>query len=291
MQLSGILLNYVLVVEHQEGGGKCRVKEETLSEDGKPLFAYRKGEVHLYRDNHSEGPVYPYNWALPPMAGVQPAHDNAKLTAFLREIANFVIASVSPPEMEPVSQSEATRLSPRMQNFVSWYRRLAQEHLGSMMEVFSALKDVLPGFLSLSLRDAGEDAKGLKLLFENPDAGRKSLTYDFCELSDGQRALVALYTLVHGLSGQGLTLFLDEPDNYVALREIQPWLRTLSDACGESFEQAVLISHHPEIIDYLGGSKGRWFSRTNETVRVSDSPPKAVDGLNLSETIARGWES
>ncbi len=114
----------------------------------------------------------------------------------------------------------------------------------------------------------------------------------FPELSDGQRVLFALYALIHGLKGEGMTLLLDEPDNYVALREIQPWLRTLSDECGEGFEQAVLISHHPEIIDYMGGTKGRWFSREDTgPMRVSETPPKATDGLSLSETIARGWES
>lgn len=291
LQVGDDLLNYVLSVEHQDGGGKSRVKEEVLSQGGRPLFAFRMGEVHLFRDNHSAGPVYPYDWTLPALAGVQAAHDNKKLTRFRTQIANFVIAGFSPSQMEPESRAEATRLGPRMENFVSWYRRLAQENLGAMMELFSELKNVLPGFTSFSFKDVGEETKGLKVLFETPEDGRKTLPYDFGELSDGQRVLIALYTLIHGLKGEGLTLFLDEPDNYVALREIQPWLSTLNDACGESFEQAVLISHHPEIIDYLGASKGRWFSRGNEAARVSDSPPKATEGLELSQTIARGWES
>lgn len=100
-----------------------------------------------------------------------------------------------------------------------------------------------------------------------------------------------LYTLVFGLKGSGLSLFLDEPDNFVALREIQPWLSNLSDECGEGFEQAVLISHHPEIINYLGGSSGRFFSRDrNGPVRVHEVAPQITDGLNLAETIARGWD-
>ncbi len=291
LQVGEDLLHYELAVEHQEGGAKSRVKEEMLTHDGHPLFIYRMGDVHLFRDNHTAGPVYPYDWTLPALAEVQPSHDNKKLTAFRRQIANFVIAGISPSQMESDSRSEAPRLLPRMENFVSWYRRLAQEHLGSMYDLFSELKQVLPGFSSFSLKDVGEDTKGLKVLFEHRDGSKKVLTYDFGELSDGQRVLIALYTLIYGLKGEGLTLFLDEPDNYVALREIQPWLSTLNDACGESFEQAVLISHHPEIINYLGTSKGRWFSRANDTIRVSDGPPKGAEGLDLSETIARGWQS
>lgn len=291
LQIGNDPLHYILAIDHEEGGSKCRVKEETLSQGGKPLFTRRFENVTLFRDDHTKGPGYTYDWTLPAMAGVQPSHDNKKLTAFRKQIANFVIAGISPSQMEPDSREEAALLTPRMENFVSWYRRLAQENLGSMMELFTELKHVLPGFSSFSLKNVGEEVKGLKVLFDHPDTPRKTLPYDFGELSDGQRVLIALYTLIHGLKGEGLTLFLDEPDNYVALREIQPWLSTLNDACGESFEQAVLISHHPEIIDYLGTSKGRWFHRTNSAVRVSDHPPKATDGLELSQTIARGWET
>ena len=44
------------------------------------------------------------------------------------------------------------------------------------------------------------------------------------------------------------------------------------------------------MIDYLAGTDGKWFSRRQDgPVRVSDQPEKVVDGLSLSETIARGW--
>jgi hypothetical protein len=95
-----------------------------------------------------------------------------------------------------------------------------------------------------------------------------------------------------GLRDEGFHLFLDEPDNYVALREIQPWLSALTDSCGEGVEQAFLISHHPEIIDHLALSSGRWFERdSNGPARVSEKPKAQVDGLKPSESVARGWES
>jgi ABC-type molybdenum transport system ATPase subunit/photorepair protein PhrA len=127
-------------------------------------------------------------------------------------------------------------------------------------------------------------------MFEESERGQK-LQFGFGELSDGQRVLIALYALIHGLKGSGLSLFLDEPDNYVALREIQPWLSSLSEECGENFEQAVIISHHPEIINHMGATRGRWFSREGTgPSRVSDEVPSATEGLTLAETIARGWE-
>jgi hypothetical protein len=85
---------------------------------------------------------------------------------------------------------------------------------------------------------------------------------------------------------------LDEPDNYIALAEIQPWLIELADACGEEVPQAVLCSHHPELIDYLGGDRGLILRRESSgATTVRPASELAVEGgLKLSEVIARGWE-
>ena len=107
---------------------------------------------------------------------------------------------------------------------------------------------------------------------------------------DGQRALIALYTVVFCLKDLGVSLFLDEPDNFITLRELQPWLNTVKDLTGEGIEQAVIISHHPEIIDQLAIPSGRWFERdSNAPTRVTDQPKAKVEGLKPSEVMARGW--
>jgi hypothetical protein len=54
----------------------------------------------------------------------------------------------------------------------------------------------------------------------------------------------------------------------------------------------VLCSHHPELIDYLGGDRG-WVLRreTSGVTVVRPAGELAVEGgLKLSEVIARGWE-
>jgi len=112
--------------------------------------------------------------------------------------------------------------------------------------------------------------------------------YTFEELSEGQRAIIGLYTLLHFLSGSGATLCLDEPDNFVALSEIQPFLLALRD---QERIQTLLISHHPEVINLLAPGSGLWFERVSGgpvRVRPFQAPPDAA--VPAAEIVARGWE-
>jgi ATPase subunit of ABC transporter with duplicated ATPase domains len=203
----------------------------------------------------------------------------------------LIIASPHPMRMDSESREDECNLSRHMENFVSWYWFHSNANQGSVFALFQELKQVIPGFDSFSLKDAGE-AKVLKVLLDHPDVNKRPMPFDFSELSDGQRVLVALYALLFLLKDEGVSLFLDEPDNFVALRELQPWLTALTDACGDGLEQSVLISHHPEIIDHLALRSGRWFERDhNGPVRVSDQPTAQVEGLRVSESVARGWNA
>ncbi len=88
-----------------------------------------------------------------------------------------------------------------------------------------------------------------------------------------------------------MSLFVNQPDNYLALGEVQPWLAEAVERTGESLGQVVVASHHPVTIDYMAGANGRWFFRDGDgPVQVSKKPKNTVDVLSLSETIARRWE-
>ena len=102
--------------------------------------------------------------------------------------------------------------------------------------------------------------------------------------------LIALYTLIYATRSGKYTLCIDEPENFLALPEIQPWLTTLYDFCSAGEVQALLISHHPELIDYLASSAGYWFEyQSNAPVRVKRIADNGEKGLSLSELVARGW--
>ena len=295
------IYEYTLSVEHNLDRNKMRIRHEVLKHDKKPLFVYEKGIVRLYRDDYSKESFYPFDWSRSGIGFLHARPDNRKLTRFKTELANLIIASPCPPlfksESSTETRAEGAFLDPLMRNFVEWYWSVAQENMGSVFRLFKELHEVLPGLDSLSMVESGENARVLKVAFHGRSGDKRLNRYSLGQLSDGQRALIVLYSLLHLVEegqlaeGHRRSLFIDEPDNYLSLREVQPWLAQVVDACGETLEQAVIISHHPATIDYLAGAKGRWFSRDGEgPVRVGNESKFSIDGLSLSETIARGWE-
>ena len=280
---------YGLTVEHDIIRRRMRITEETLEHDGTPIFEFANGFAQLYHDDYAPGPEYPFDWTLSGIGSLNERPDNQKLTQFKKDIKHYVIVGSCPPLIRPEARSEDEFLDPLMENFVGWYRHYSQENMGSIGRLFDALRNSLPNFDSIRLRESGENSRALKVVFRNPS--NIAVDYGLDQLSDGQCALIALYSLTHLTDDRRVSLFVDEPDNYLSLREIQPWLSHVIEKCGESLDQVVVISHHPTTIDYMAGAHGRWFSRDGDgPARVSDESKTESGGLSISESIARGWQ-
>lgn len=287
--LNGDELRYRLEVQHDRPSNRARITSERLESRGKPLFAFEMGDVHLYRDDHSEGPVYSADWAESAIARVPSRQDNKRLSAFLESMRKAIVCGLYPASFATESSAPDSMLARDAHNFAAWYQHVVLERQDLVSDFTASLREVIEGFRGIRSPAVGLDSRALMVQF---DHAKEKYELRLDEVSDGQRALIALYALVHLTKGEGYTLFLDEPDNYIALAEIQPWLISLADACGAEVPQAVLCSHHPELIDYLGGDRGLLLKRESSGVTVARSSSEvAVEGgLKLSEVIARGWE-
>ena len=145
----------------------------------------------------------------------------------------------------------------------------------------------MPGFGQLSLRESGESRK----LMATFRIEGKDRDFDFMNISDGQRQLIVLYTILEALrAGVFSTVLIDEPDNFVSMREIQPWLDNLHDICDEHGRQALIISHHPEVVNKMARGTEFWFSR-HAGAHVVVRPFPVVENMPPAEVMARGWEN
>ena len=281
IDIPGGLCLYRLMIEYEIRLPPGRVMREEFLVDDKPLFAFENGEVQIYHGDHSKGLKYSFDSGHSALA---PVNIGYPLYEFRNQVRRLVTLSLEPKRIKMSSTSDTDRLSDSGDNFASWYQGRLQENPRRTLEAIDQLSDVLPGFVDLRLVQGGSDYRELQAEFSSGE-GRKNSIYRFDQLSDGQRALIVLYLLLFA-DDAGRTLFLDEPDNYITLPELQPWFAELEDGCGDTLPQVVLISHHPEAIDFLS-DKAIWLEREPEShTRIMDVKNDTM--LKISELYAQG---
>lgn len=278
---------YQLAIEHDKVHHKVWRVYERLSFNGQPLFNVADSQLKMYNDAHEEKIALPIDNSLP-SAFIFATERDSKIEWFKERMERLIIVQLNPTMMARESKQEETQPLLGMENFVSWYRYIYQDQ-GKAIEITTALQDVFDGFQHFKLVRAGEKVRLLNLSFST-NGPSTSIDYNFSQLSDGTRALVALYTLIHYARFGDYTLCIDEPENFIALREIQPWLIELYDYCSDGELQALLISHHPEVIDYLSSFAGYWFDREQNTpTRLKRLSEAETEGFPISKLVARGW--
>jgi len=279
---------YRLVIEPFGEPAVPRVVSETVHFCGKPIFRFEDGEVHLYNDRFEDKVAYPFDWRRSALATINSPKDNLTLTRFQRWLAGILCFRINPFAMTLRAEGDNFYPTVSLSNFAAWYRHLVQAHPEENADLLDSLRAAFNGFRFMGFDPVGEN---VRLLFaEFQDNGTK-IRLGFNQLSDGQRCLICLYAIMHFVLSKGSTVILDEPENFVSLPEIQPWLMALSDVVEEGRGQILLISHHPELINQWAPNCGVQFVRDGiGPVRVEDFRGDPESSLTPAELVARGWE-
>jgi predicted ATPase len=289
-ELNGGKYKYRVVIEPWGDPARPRVHSETLLLDQKPIFEFVGGEVHLYNDRFEQKVTYDFDWHRSALATIIARKDNHKLTQFKQWFAGLFCFQINPFAMNARAEKEDFFPNVDLSNIASWYRHLLQNDPKQNSELLQSLRESLDNFAFLSLEPVGENVRVLVAEFDR-GAGDTS-KFGFSELSEGQRCLIALYTVLHFVVAKGGTVVIDEPDNFLSLREIQPWLISVADAAEKHNGQILIISHHPEVINQWAPRNGTQFVRNGVgPVRVQKFQGDSESCLSPAELIARGWES
>ncbi|MBI5282700.1 MAG: AAA family ATPase [Candidatus Solibacter usitatus] len=287
--LEGVRYVYRLVIEPWGDPPKPRVVEETVVCAGKPIFEFLLGEVHLFNDRFERKVQYPFDWHRSALATVQGRTDIQILSRFNQWLDRVFVFRLDPFRMDPRAERESVNPTVDLSNFAAWYRHLVQAYPRQNTEFLKGLQSSVDDFSYLKLEEAGENVRRLAAEFEQRDG--KVLKFGFGELSEGQRCLICLYAILHFVLATGCTVVLDEPDNFVSLREIQPWLMAADDMLADGLGQLLVISHHPELLNqWAPGSGIHFFRENNGSVRTKAFTGDPHSNLSPAELIARGWE-
>jgi predicted ATPase len=262
---------------------------ERLTVAGMPVFELVNGEIRFFPANGNSPSPVPFETEKSALRLSQLS--NPQVDRFVKwvESLHCVRIDAYPEAMDERADKEEREPDDEFENLAGWYRHLIQAHPEENAMFLQSMRDVLSGFQTLKFVDDESGARKLWADFTAPK--NKKVGYAISELSEGQRCLLILYLILHFLIAKGHTIFIDEPDNFISLREIQPWILAAEEAVEDHKGQLILVSHHPELLNQWAMRYGlRFFREGNGQVRTEKFKGNPSIGLEPSELIARGWE-
>jgi len=294
MEIDHEQYQYTLLIDRKRRGTSVItvIAYEELLWNNERFHYFDGNDVRLFlinRDTNKpespDGATFPGDWCRSFLAQVGEREDNWPITRFRNELKNYILVHPFPVLMSQRATSATRRMERYGENFANWFYHLSLESPGVTREADSFLKEILTDYRYLTLKEAGTE-RLLCVTFDDYSP------IDFSQLSDGQRQLIFLYTLLaymqENTQEKSSAFFIDEPDNFVTLREIDPWWNEINEICETPGKQIILISHHPTIVDRMGHDKALWFSRP-EGKHTIVKPYTVTDGLTPAATMARGW--
>ena len=275
---------YRLEIRHDQAL-KNAVVDEKLTSEGQLLYRLSNGQVELFGDQPSSKPraSFPVDARRSFLPILEARPDNQKIMAFRRWIAGIWLFRLRPDRIVPSSQTEADAIASDGGNFVSWYRSLQQEAPTTIENLRDDVRPVIDGLSSIRMSARVGDERFLAFECQ---AAEKRFVLSLNELSEGQRVLLVLYAVLHAIADRASLIAFDEPDNFVADAEIQPWLAALREHVVAANRGTLLvISHHPEVIDYLAADQVFRIWRDRGPARIELVQIDRDAGLPASEWL------
>lgn len=270
-------------------GKQPSVNVERLKVDGSPVFELADGEVRFFPNAGREATAVPFETIKSALRLAQLSNANVnRFVVWMEESLHCFSIDGYPGTMDETTDREERVPDYELDNLSGWYRHLLQAYPVENALFLNSVREAVEGLISLRFSPDENGAKKLRMDFLAPT--NKQVTYSVAELSPGQRYLLGLYMILHFVISKGHTVFIDEPDNFISIREIQPWLLAAETAVEDGGGQLILISHHPETLNQWASDYGLQFYR-EENGHVRTEKFRADGPLLPSELIARGWEA
>jgi predicted ATPase len=265
------------------------VLTEHLTCDGAKLYEAIEGEVKLFGDppTAQARATFHLDRRRSFIAALEERPDNRSIIRFRDALQAIWILKPDPRRVEGRTTTEDSFLEPDLANFSSWYRTRLQEDPDAMEALRTDLRDVIEGFDQLRYERLSAEARDLRVRFV---FGATTHELPWTKLSDGQRMLIALYGVLHFGFKRARLILLDEVENYVSPEELQPWVRAVLELVHDANTQVIVISHHPESINYVATESAWRVWRDPElgSARIEQLQPDLDVGETAYELAKRG---
>ena len=194
-----------------------------------------------------------------------------------RLLARMMILRPIPALMLGESAEETLRPKQDVSDVGAWFTGLLADSPAAYGRIDQYLKQVMPDLKDIRNEKQGKDYRSLLVQFSN-EKGRLPLPFE--TLSDGEKCFMICALVLATVDALGpVFCFWDEPDNYLALKEVGHFVMDLRRAF-EAGGQFIATSHNPEAI--------RCFSRENTLVLYRRSHLEPTQLRPLTEIEVHG---
>lgn len=279
--------HYELVLTIDTERQQSSILRESLACRGETIYFNLGGNVEIQRDKGEPPLRFLFNRKRSFLPDIELEHDNRQALAFRESMADLVLFAPDPHQVESKTTSDAHWLDRNGKNFAFWLRGVLAERPEVIVPMLKDLRPAMPGLERIGLESISKTVRELVLTFRALDIEYK-LSID--ELSDGQRMLLLLHGFLHGAIKDNITVFLDEPETGLAPHEMQPWISAMAQAIENHGGQALVISHHPEVINYVAAAHTIQFRRPRgEAVVTHEVTLETTGGMRVSEWLSQPW--
>ncbi len=279
---------YHLEIEHEEKMSGCHVLAESVKCNDKIIFERNDTYTNWYNNEYTVGQNLRVDPTVSGLGIVFDVQTYSVLFQFKKSFSEILFFSPNPKIMSNRYERDTAYPNVELSDIVSVYATLQQTQMKNALELQNCMKQINPAFEEANM-NFDMYGKTLEMNFRYLET---SVSVNFSEISEGERMVFSLYLVLIAYIKQGYSVFIDEPDNFVSLHEIQPWCRGVEEAC-LSDGQCVIISHNAEVIDYFAGDCGIWMNRLRSGESVVENNPFAIpkygEFLKYSELIAGGY--
>ena len=263
--LEGKTYTYGLVLDMPDNFRELRVAEEDFSVDGVSVYTRREGQVTYNATTQSEFSLDWHAVALPLIIEKK----DGPLQLLRNWLRRMHILAPVPQLMSGESQGNPGPLSPSCENFADYLRALLSDYPASYVPINDFLKELMPDLKEFNNEQISADTRSLRVSF-----GDNGTTFklNFHQLSDGEKCMFLCAVLLAAQKAyDNLFVFWDEPDNYLALPEIEHFIRLLRQKFRNG-SQIWMTSHNEATINCFSHENTLLLRRKNHYAPVEVRP-------------------
>jgi len=248
VELGGRLCKYKLGIELTPlKNTALRIAHEELFVDGNFRFSREQTKVNF---SQNQTTPYTYDWNsvyLPGFSERDPKYEKT-VNAFKFWLKQMLILAPIPRTMRAQLRSKSLYLQNDAANITDWRAGLFERNPDAYVDVKNRyLKSVFPDFDGFRNEPDEFGAQYLTVLFKNNNDDTKTMIR-FDHLSDGEKCVfLAAFVMMASTMGDSVFCFWDEPDNYLALSEVELLIATLKSNFSKR-GQIFVTTHNPETL-------------------------------------------